>query len=130
MKKYPKRKVKEVELIEDAEAQIELLIAGKNFNRRIVAAIEGKLRIISANGAALKDHLPVLINAIDEALIKLYPHKGRWDDGHRSQLINEYVVLTTRITNSDPVIIEDLQKVLKFFKIIRECFQHFHESRS
>jgi hypothetical protein len=99
--------------------------AGEDFDIHPIITCTNKFRNIAKNGANLKSHYPRLIKAIDEAILKFYPHKGYWDNGHRSQLLLMYVAIMERIRNGDPVEITEYDKALGFCDAVKSGFEKF-----
>ena len=123
-------KLTDAELIASAEAQIELLKSGTRFDKKIVRSCAAKFRTISTKGEGLKASLPALMKAIDEAILKFYPHVGVWDHGHRSELLNRYIAILDKVAKDDPVAVSDLNDVLSFCSAIRTGFEKFQNGRS
>lgn len=120
----------DAELIQSAEVQIARLMEGKPFEKTSVASCAAKFRTISTKGEGLKTSLPKLIRAIDEAILKFYPHVGVWDHGHRSELLNRYIAILDRVVKGDPVEVSELDKVLSLCSAIRQGFEKFERGRS
>lgn len=117
----------DAELIQDAETEINRLMEGEPFDKEVISSCAGKFRTISMNGEGLKNNLPGLIPAIDAAILEFYPHRGIWDDVHRSELLNKYISILERIINEDPVEIDEMKKALAFCAAVRTGFEKFQE---
>ena len=124
------RRLTDAELIGAAEKQIKLLTKRNAFDKKVIASCAGKFRTISTKGEGLKSSLPKLIQAIDEAILKFFPHNGTWDHGHRSELLNKYIVILDKVVKEDPVEISELRKVLAFCAAIRKGFEQFEQQQS
>ena len=120
----------DAEIILDAEREIAHLMECHHADVNKIILCERKLKAISRNGAGLSQSIPALVESIDEALVRQYPHEGYWDHSHRATLIGVYTKIIDNIVAGDPVERTELQKVVKFCKTVRIGFEHHQKTRS
>lgn len=87
-------------------------------------------RAIAQNGQSIAQHFPLLMKAVDSAILKIYPHDEAWDDDARADVLNGFANMLERLWREKLVKEEDIQDLLKFCNSILASFMTYREQRS
>ena len=121
------RRKSELEVIREATIQLGLLREGKKFDASPIMSFARTLRSLSTNWDGIKRQLPDLTDSIEKAIQRYYPHPDPWDNGHRTEVLDEYIQLLEKAGRGEPLKAGQIDEARSFGSAIGEGFAEFHK---